>query len=382
MTKTEVILISQFPLPYAKIGSWTTMYNYLLANSNHGFDYIICPEVKDRVPNVSYKFLRNVTLADKIKNKLLDSKSKYSNYLEALNKIIVKGNKYIIQIIDNSGVVLPIDTFLKENYYRKDFYIQYYYHGFSPQFSKKRAQPFLYAIDEFWFLTNLAYKAYLDYYVDCVFKARVIHNGTDSNQFKRINSTQKSQLRDQNNINKDAVVFLWCSQNRPKKGLQMVLEAFQKVYVNNKNIQLLVVGITKELNQEGVTSIGRVPNKELHMFYQLSDVFVFPSLWKEGFGIVLAEALKCGCYCIASNQGGIPEVLNFGEYGVLVENPNFVDEWVEKMEYAISILKTQGQNPFLEKTPENIYDIENWANKIKLFLEEAKLSLNMSNNKE
>jgi len=382
MTKTEVILISQFPLPYEKIGSWTTMYNYLLAKDNHGFDHIICPEVKSKVPNVSYQFLREVTITDKIKNKLIDSKSKYSNYLEALNKIIIKGNKYIIQIIDNSGVVLPIDTYINENYNRKDFYVQYYYHGFSPQFSKKRAQPFLYAIDEFFFLTNLAYKAYLAYYVDCVFKARVIHNGTNSNQFKVITKKQKEQLRDQYNINKGSIVFIWCSQNRPKKGLQMALEAFQKVYRSNKNTQLLVVGINKTLSQEGVTSVGRVPNDELHKYYQLSDVFVFPSLWKEGFGIVLAEALKCGCYCIASNQGGIPEVLSFGEYGVLVENPNFVDEWVEEMENAIRNLMEKGQNPYLKKLPENIYDIENWANKIELFLKEAKLSLNMSNNEE
>ena len=272
--------------------------------------------------------------------------------------------------------------FLKENYNRNDFYIQYYYHGFSPQFSKKRAQPFLYAIDEFFFLTNLAYKAYLDYYVDCVFKARVVHNGTNSSQFKVITSEQKEQLRGQYNIDKNAIVFIWCSQNRPKKGLKMALEAFQKVHLKNRNSQLLVVGISEEISQKGVTSIGRVPNEELHKYYQLSDVFVFPSLWKEGFGIVLAEALKCGCYCIASNQGGIPEVLNFGEYGVLVENPNFVDEWVNEMDNAIRILKKEGHNPYLKNLPKNIYDIENWADKILVSIEEAKLSLNMSNNEK
>ena len=222
----------------------------------------------------------------------------------------------------------------------------------------------------------------MDYYVDCVFKARVIHNGTNSNQFKIITTEQKEQLREQYNINQNAIVFIWCSQNRPKKGLKMALEAFQKVHLKNRNSQLLVVGISEEISQKGVTSIGRVPNEELHKYYQLSDVFVFPSLWKEGFGIVLAEALKCGCYCIASNQGGIPEVLNFGEYGVLVENPNFVDEWVNEMDNAIRILKKDGNNPYLKNLPKNIYDIENWADKILVSIEEAKLSLNMSNNEK
>ena len=86
MSQTEVILISQFPLPYEKIGSWTTMYNYLLAKDHHGFDHIICPEVNNKVPKISYQFLREVSITDKIKKKLIDSKSKYSNYVEALKK--------------------------------------------------------------------------------------------------------------------------------------------------------------------------------------------------------------------------------------------------------------------------------------------------------
>jgi glycosyltransferase involved in cell wall biosynthesis len=374
--KTEVILISQYPLPYSKTASWTNMYNYLLFKTSHKFNHIICPIVEKQVTNVSYQILRDVTMSDKIKNKLINHKSRYANYLEALDNIIKSDTKYIIHIIDNSGVVLPFDSHLKEKYNRDDFYIQYYYQGYAPLFSRKRGHPFLYAIDELFFLTNLSYKAYLNYYDDCTFKTRVLPNAADSDKFKIISPSLKIKYRAELNIHEDETVFMWCSQDRPKKGLHIVLEAFNKVYSKNEKTKLLIVGVNREINQGGVTVIGRVPNNELPK-YQISDVYLFPSLWKEGFGIVLAEALKCGCYCIASKQGGIPEVMNYGEYGVLIENPNFVNEWVDEMFMAIDIFKTEEKNPYLKSIPENLYDIEDWSKKINLYIEEAKTSLNM-----
>jgi glycosyltransferase involved in cell wall biosynthesis len=112
------------------------------------------------------------------------------------------------------------------------------------------------------------------------------------------------------------------------------------------------------------------------MYYQMSDIYLFPSLWKEGFGIVLAEALKCGCYCIASAQGGIPEVLGGGKYGVLINKPNMIDEWVNEMNEAIKILKNNNVNPYLSEIPEKLYDLDLWSDKIKHFISEAKSSFN------
>lgn len=375
----KVILISQFPLPYNKIASWTNMYNYLLSNSNHYFDYILCPDVQKKDKDTTYSILRNVSFYDKIKAKFLDSSHRYSNYLEALESIIEGDTKYILHIIDNSGVVLPIHRYLKNNYDRNNFYLQYYYQGFAPLFSRRNGQPFLYAIDEFFFLTHLAYKEYLNYYDDCTFRVRIMNNATDSRIFKGASEIEKKNIRSKYTIGNTSFVFMWCSQDRAKKGLHIVLEAFEIIHKRNQNSILLVVGINRAINQEGVIVIGRVPNNELPKYYQMSDVYLFPSLWKEGFGIVLAEALKCGCYAIASNQGGIPEVLNNGKYGVLIEWPNVVEEWVKEMERAIEIFKTNKGNPYLDTIPHNLYDVEDWCEQINLSIEEAKLFLNKGN---
>ena len=72
---------------------------------------------------------------------------------------------------------------------------------------------------------------------------------------------------------------------------------------------------------------------------------------KEGFGLVLAEALKCGCYCIASNLGGVPEVLNFGRYGVVLNEPYSVEQWVLAMQDAVGVLRIKHENPYLKNIP-------------------------------
>ncbi|WP_299130579.1 glycosyltransferase family 4 protein [uncultured Winogradskyella sp.] len=366
----EVILISHLSLPFPKIASWTNMYQYLLKGKAHPFDHIICPEVNHGFKSVSYQFLRKVSVVDKVKGKL-PSKSKYANYQGALDQIIKPNKKYVIQIVDNSGIIVPIHNFLSEKHDRKNFFIQYYFQGFAPIISKKKSKPFLYAIDELFFLSHLAYKEYLNFYDDCPFKVRIMYNAIDVHKFNTISIEEKHNFRREIGLEKDHFVFMWCSQDRPKKGLHIVLDAFAKVYKENKSARLIIVGINREINQEGVLVVGRVENHLLPKYYQQSDVYLFPSLWKEGFGIVLAEALHCGCYVIASNQGSIKEVLGNGDYGRVVEYPNIVAYWVDEMQLAISQLKTK-ENPYYSKLPRDLYSLDVWSSKINNAIDDAK----------
>ena len=375
--KAKVILISQFPLPYAKIASWPNMYNYLLKKKLHHIDYIICPKNVEKSKNISYQVLRETTFLDKLKGKFLNKNYRYSCYTEALDKIITNNEKYVIQIIDNSGIVVPINAYLKSKHNRADFFIQYCFHGFLPIVSKQISQSFFGGIDEVIFLTKLAYTEFKNFYSECNFKARVISNGVNTNLFKPITVKEKTTLRKEFDYGNDEVIFMWCSQDRPKKGLHIILEAFDEVYKEHKNIKLIIVGIEREIHKEGVVVIGRVNNNELPKYYQMSDVYLFPSLCKEGFGIVLAEALNCGCYCIASHQGGIPEVLKYGDYGVIIENPNFIEDWVDEMKRAIAIFSTKGNNPYAKLIPQQVYNIEDWSHNINNSIENAKTSLNL-----
>lgn len=116
----------------------------------------------------------------------------------------------------------------------------------------------------------------------------------------------------------------------PRKGLDILLEAIH--HLNNPKIKLDVVGddcvdlaYNKRLKErvsawgleEKVTFHGVVGLEELRRFYSEADIFVLPSLY-EPFGIVFAEAMSFGLPIIATNVGGIPELVEDGENGLLV----------------------------------------------------------------
>lgn len=63
-------------------------------------------------------------------------------------------------------------------------------------------------------------------------------------------------------------------------------------------------------NSRNIHFICSVANKELPVYYNAADIFVMPSQYKEGLGRVAVEALSCGTPVIASNLGGIAQILD------------------------------------------------------------------------
>jgi len=361
----KVILLSQYPLPYSKIGSWTNMYkNYL--EGKHHIDYIICEKPERQFPGINYKIVQN-TLMMKIRRRLL--RYYRIGYIDALQQILNenKNEKFVIQVVDNFKITLRIDKLLCEMNVRQNCSIQVFYHGFAPfdQFihSDKYLNIFE-KIDEVILLTNDSYKAYKDYYLSFPSKVSVLHNGIDTEKFCLPTKEVKELYRKELGLN-GKNVFIWCSQDRPKKGLGMILNVWKRVHANNTNAVLLVVGAKRETTINGVVFIGRVPNDELPKYYQTADCYLFPTLCQEGFPLSLTEALNCGCYCIASNQGGVPEVLQYGKYGKLIRNPNYAKEW----ERAISDYLSGNEMPI--RMTEQVYKFEDWRIGMNAIINEA-----------
>lgn len=370
------ILILTNPMPYSKIGSWTTMYNYYFQNTKHQFDYIICPKPDvDLFSTVEYSFVKPISFFSKLKVKF-KVEHRLQNYFSALDKIIKSNEKYVIQIVDNSGLVVPLNKHLNKHYLRENFYIQYYYQGFPPIISNPNETLFYSGINEILFLTKMSYVAFLRHYNDFVCNASILNNATNSKQFFKLETESKEVLKKKMGYS-SKLIFIWCSQDRPKKGLDLILQVWKNIYLKyNQEIELLIVGTDRIIDVEGVKVVGRIPNNELAKYYQISDFYLFPTLCKEGFGISLAEALKCGCYCIASNQGGVPEVLQFGKLGRIIENPNFIDEWVDTIEKGIEEYKSNNyENPFFKYIKDDLYDIDTWSARMNTLIIDAKVAL-------
>lgn len=69
-------------------------------------------------------------------------------------------------------------------------------------------------------------------------------------------------------------------------------------------------------------SLGHAPYSEMHRLYQQSDILLFPT-YLEGFGLCVAEAMACGLPVVSTNCSAIPELIEHGRGGFLVEPGDF-----------------------------------------------------------
>ena len=217
-------------------------------------------------------------------------------------------------------------------------------------------------------LTHESYLVHKKYYKSLPCKIEILHNGIDNKRFYKLDERNKTLYKKRFNVS-DKKIFVWCSQDRPKKGLHIVLEAWKKVYKKHKNIELWIIGCDSKSKQEGVTYFGKIPNDNIATYLQTADCYLFSSLCQEGFPLSLTEALHCGCYCIASSMGGVPEVLQYGKLGKLIENPHFVSEWEGAIEEFLK------KPLFFEKIPENLYSSESWNRGMNNIIDNAKNSM-------
>ena len=331
---SKVILVSQNPLPYDRIGSWTTLYKNYFEGDTVAIDTILCEAPKSRFNTVDYCEVPN-DFTSKVKRKL--HKKPHQAYIESLVSILDPNEKYIIQVVDNFGFVKALhDYLLKSPDLTKQLYIQFFYHGHPPFFGNFDSRWFFEFIDEMVVLTQASYIEHKNYYtiLPCLFS--VLYNGIDTSRFHHVIVEKKLELKKKHHVS-DKTIFLWCSQDRPKKGLDFILYVWKLLIAKHQNIELWVIGAERSETLDQVRFLGRIPNDDLPEYYQTSDCYLFPVLNHEGFGMSLIEALHCGNYCIASALGGVPEVLQNGDLGTLIKNPHFIDEWVSAIEDFLKV---------------------------------------------
>ncbi len=133
---------------------------------------------------------------------------------------------------------------------------------------------------------------------------------------------------------------LYVGTEDPRKNLPALLRAVALARRDLPDLILLKVGAPAFTDQRarhmqlcwdlGIASavrwIEEVPEADLPLFYNVADVFVFPSRY-EGFGFPVLEALACGTPVVASHAGSIPELA--GNAATLLDNPqpeNFARE--------------------------------------------------------
>lgn len=340
------------------------MYRNYITSENQQIDTIICEKPDYFFEGVGYELVQNGFFS-KWHQKI--TKQKNLHFIKALEKIIRPGQKYILQIVDNRSLVKDLQQHLEKNNQRHQCYIQYFFHGYSPSGFDSNLRMYE-KIDEIILLTQRSYQQFRQFLTIFTPRVSILHNGIDVQKFHRVSTEAKLELKRKMQF-EHKKVFVWCARYRPKKGLHMVLAAWKLLARTHSDIVLVVIGAEPGKPQDGVHYLGNVANDLLPQYYQMADVYLFPTLCHEGFGMSLAEALHCGCYCIASALGGVPEVLQEGKIGKLIENPNFVSEWVAAIEEYLS-----GNHKEYD-IPEGLYSTEKWNSDMNRIIASAKLCI-------
>jgi glycosyltransferase involved in cell wall biosynthesis len=168
---------------------------------------------------------------------------------------------------------------------------------------------------------------------------KVIHNGVDTGVFAP--QARDAELRRSLGAAPGDLLVVSVSRLVAWKGVRVVLEAIAGL---PEGVRYLVIGegpeeqsLRRLAQARGIGArvrfLGRVPHRELPLILSQCDLFVQPSIGEEAFGISVVEAMACGLPVLASDNGGLPEIVVEGETGRLLA-PGSVPAWRGAIEAA------------------------------------------------
>jgi glycosyltransferase-like protein len=206
----------------------------------------------------------------------------------------------------------------------------------------------------------------------------IINNGVDYKAFNTGHGTRTKEDAKERFKVKGCNVMLSIGGIEPRKNTITALRAFNiaRAYLKAKGEKLVwLVGggetlfdyrayreeFFAELDKLGLEKdkdiflLGKIPGDEMPLLYKAADVFVFPSI-KEGWGLVLLEAMAAGVPVISSNIEPMTEFLEDGVNSVLI-SPN---DYKALAHQIVKVLESSGLRTRLIENGEKTAQIYSW----------------------
>ncbi len=158
----------------------------------------------------------------------------------------------------------------------------------------------------------------------------VYGSGVDTELFNPTHFN-KDHLRRKFKIKSGELVFICVTRLIVEKGINYLIDGFSEFYLSNKKVKLLIVGDVDKDNPNSISKnyINKWNNKNNIFFLgqrddikdllALSDVFIFPSFYREGIPRVILEALSMGLPIITTNMPGCKLTVQNGKNGYLIK---------------------------------------------------------------
>jgi D-inositol-3-phosphate glycosyltransferase len=198
-------------------------------------------------------------------------------------------------------------------------------------------------------------------------KIKIVPGGVDLKHFRPI---EREKARKKINIPENIPLILFIGRLEWRKGIGTLISAASLLRKEISDLKIIIIGgkiygkqknfndfkeyerLLKKAKEEKVEDIiqfiGRIDNGRLPFFYSAADLFVIPSYY-EPFGLVALEGMACKTPLIASNIGGLPNIIEDGINGFLFQPRNPLD----LKEKALKILNSK---KLAQNLTENAYD--------------------------
>jgi spore coat protein SA len=201
-------------------------------------------------------------------------------------------------------------------------------------------------------ITNSKYLKdyYTKHFSDLKDKAHAVHLGIDPDPFSKAQEREKKvqKLKKKFRIKEKDQTLLFVGRLLKQKGIHLVLDVLPKLIKSHPNLKLIITGSSrygkniltpyvKGLRKKTVklrkhiVFTNFIPPKKIPYVYQLADIVVIPSIWQEPFGRVNLEAMAATKAVVASDRGGIPEVIKHEENGFIISLDKYKEELVESI---------------------------------------------------
>lgn len=166
-------------------------------------------------------------------------------------------------------------------------------------------------------------------------RSRIIYNGSDLSHF---------------NFNpKSGEHFIWIARINKHKGVENAVAAAEKL-----GVKLLLAGridptqqeyfddIIKPHLNEKIQYVGELTEEQLSDFYGPAKALLYPIEWEEPFGLVVTEAMACGTPVIAYRRGSMPELIEDGKTGFVIDSDiDLLTEAMKKIDQIDRVLVRQ-----------------------------------------
>jgi len=184
---------------------------------------------------------------------------------------------------------------------------------------------------------------------------KVVYNGCELPPLANF-QIKRGEIRSQLGIGENDVAIIFVGDIDKVKGIFELMEAFKLLKSKYPHLHLILLGdgpdrqpvlnmISSGIDNANVHLIGKIPHDDVYHWLRASDLFVLPT-YNEGLPNALLEAMACGLPVIATNVGGIPEVVRHGQNGILIEarNVNTLYQSIEKMLADPEIARNMGSS--------------------------------------